>query len=401
MVATAMVATACGSSAANSGSSPTGDTVTVGEATALSGAVADFGQTGLNGIKLAVDDINAQGGLLGKKVKVKSADTAAKPDRGATSVRSMILDDKAAALFGPVSSAVGAAEEAVAAARHVPIFFYVSNDVGLMNQHYTKYGFQLVPNTVMEPQAIARAMADKVGGKTVKLATITPDYSFGRDTVSAFLDALRKDGVKFTVTTQQTPPLGSSDLSSYISALIASNPDYVFVGQYSGDLVTFTKQAAGFGLFSKTKVLANYDYGTLKALGSQAPVGAMAWDRAPFWAMPAVAKFTTRYHDKYGDYPSEWAIMGYTAVQTWAQGVKRANSFGADKVSAALSGGATVSTIRGHLTLRGCDHQAQIPEYVGTVAASGNPQYGGAQLWGPSVFTAKSDQILPPCKNGG
>ncbi|MGH6681827.1 MAG: ABC transporter substrate-binding protein, partial [Bradyrhizobium sp.] len=338
------------------------DTVTIGQSTTLSGPIAELGVTGVNGIQMAVDAINASGGLLGKHVKLVTADDHLSPATGTSNIRNMSLSDKAVAIFGPVASSVGVAEATVAGQYKTPYFTFTSNDIKMTTTNFTKYTFQLVPNTVMEPRAIAKFLAAKVGKKPITISTITPNYSFGRDTVDAFLKALKADGVKYTVKAQQTPPLGATQYTSYIATLLASPADYTFIGEYGGDLITLTKQAKGFGFFKKTNAMGFYDRAQLKALAGQVPAGIIAWDRAPFWAMkgPGMQKFIDGYHKKYNEWPSAWAILGYASVQAWADGVKKAGSFSADKVVAALSG-ATEQVIYGPVTLRACDHQADVP----------------------------------------
>lgn len=396
-----LIAAGCGSSSTGGASGPSGGgggTVTVGESTTLSGAIADLGQTGLDGVQLAAADLNAHGGVLGKKITVVSADDAATPATGAANARSMVLSQHVAALFGPVSSAVAAAEEQVAAQYRVPVFFHTSNDIGLMTTHFTKYAFQNVPNTVMEPRAVAAYLARQVGHSKVTIATFAPDYSFGHDTVAAFLKALTDLHVSYRLVQQEFPPLGATSISSYLSALESAHPQYVFNAQFGGDLVAFTKQAQGYGFFARTKVIAMYAYSPLQALGTSAPGGAIGFDRAPFWAIsgPRLAAFVAEFHAKYGQYPSEWAILGYSAVQEWAYAVTKARTFSADAVAAALPG-ATVPTIIGPVTIRACDHQAELPEYVGVVAAAPDPRFGGAMLWQPGAFTAPFSQIALSC----
>jgi branched-chain amino acid transport system substrate-binding protein len=140
-----------------------------------------------------------------------------------------------------------------------------------------------------------------------------------------------------------------------------------------------------------------YDIQVLQALGAQAPAGAIAWDRDPFWTddSSVMQNFVTSYKAAYGTYPSEFATIGYSAVQAWAWAVKQTGSLDAGQVSAKL-GGATVPTIRGNITIRACDHQAEVPEWVGTIAAAPDPKYG-VTLWGPNVLTAQSAQIIEPC----
>lgn len=346
---------------------------------------------------MAVDDINAKGGLLGKKVKVVSADDNAQPATGAANARSMITKDKAVALFGPVSSAVASAEEQVAEQYKTPIFFHTSNDVSLMTKTFTPYAFQNVPNTTMEPRAVADYLAKKVGSKQITIATFAPDYSFGHDTVDGFLQALKKLHVNYKLVKQEFPPLGASNISSYLSALVSAHPQYVFNAQYGGDLVAFTKQASQFGFFKDTTVIAMYAYAPLDALGSAAPTGAIGFDRAAFWAIknPEMSKFVTAYKAKYKKYPTEWAILAYASAQEWAYGVKKAGSFDSDKVIKEIPG-ATVPTIIGDMKIRECDHQAEVPEYVGTISKTASSQYGGLHLY-DNIFTAPFNDIALTC----
>lgn len=395
VVATAGLVAACGSSSSSGATS--GKSVNVGVASTLSGTFATLGTPGLDGIKLEINQLNQSGGLLGKKLHLVTADDQIDPATGATVTRNLILNDKVAVLFGSVSSAVALAQEQLAAQYKVPLFLHIANDIGLTTTHYTPDAYEISPNTDMEPAAAALAFAKLAAGKgTIRIATITPNYSFGLDTVKAFLADLKKDGVSYTVTDQQTPELGATSYTTNLTAILSSNPQYVFVGEYGGDLVTLTKQAAGLGLFSKAHVGAMYDYDVLSALGGQAPAGAIAWDRAAFWAEPTseMQSFVSTYKSAYGTYPDEWAINGYVAATVWAYGVRKADSFDPSKLANALAG-ATVPTIRGDVTIRACDHQAEVPENTGVVASKPDPQYG-AHLWS-TVSTPTISQILNPC----
>jgi branched-chain amino acid transport system substrate-binding protein len=387
-------------SASSSGSS--GGTVSVGESTTLSGSIAELGQSGLQGMQLAVADLNAKGGLLGKKIKVVSDDDAVTPSTGAANAKNMILDDHVVALFGPVSSAVAAAEEQLAGQYKVPIFFHTSNDISLMGSGFNPYAFQVVPNTEMEPRAAALYLDDQLKAGKIKtpitLGTFAPNYSFGQDSVSGFIQALKYYKVPFKIVSQQWPSLEATDISPNLSALLAAKPSIVYNAQFGGDLVTFVKQAAPFGFFKKTSMISMLNTAELSTLGTSAPAGSTAYDRAPWFAMnePGVTSFASEYHAKYGQWPDTWAVLAYTSVQVWAYGVQHAHSFDADKVSAAIAG-ATIPTIRGSVTIRTCDHQAEVPEYVGKVASSPSAQTG-FPLWAPgSTFTAPWSQVSLSC----
>ncbi|HTJ66396.1 MAG TPA: ABC transporter substrate-binding protein [Actinospica sp.] len=394
----AACANAAASAGGGSGGSGGGGTVTIGESTTLSGSIASLGQTGLQGVQLAAADINAKGGLLGKQVKVVSADDAATPATGVSNVRTMLDADHAVAIFGPVASSVASAEEQVTNAQQIPIFMHTSNDIGLTTTTFSKYVFQNVPNTVMEPRAAADYLASQLKGKSVSIATFAPNYSFGQDTVAGFIQALKAENVHYTLVKQEFPPLGATDISSYLAAIESAQPDYVFNAQFGGDLVAFTKQAATYGLFAKTKVIAMYDYSVLQSLGAAAPTGAIGFDRAPYWTNTSstMTAFVNEFRAKYGDAPSEWAILGYAAVQQWAWGVQHANSFSGDAVSAALAG-ASPTTILGSQQIRACDHQTELPEYVGTVSGQAGSSSDSTHLWDASAFQAPFDQIDYSC----
>ena len=356
------------------------EVVNVGLSTALTGRVASLGQSNKNGVELAIKKINADGGLLGKQIKLLTADDEAKPALGATNVRSFILTDKIKAIFGPVSSAVGTAEGMIAAQYHVPIFFSLSNDVDQTGKYFSKYAFQVVPDTYTEARSVAEYVAKRSESSHWKTYyTMSFDYSFGRSTVAEFLQGVKQSNVAIDLVGQQWSAEGTSDFSQNIAAILAKKPDFLFLPLYGSDLITFTKQAEGAGLFKNMAVYGGYEEDTLQALGRDAPSGAISTSRAvPFYYGDSkeLKDFTQAYYTEFHSWPTSWAITGYSAVETWAEGVRKAGSFDADKVVAALSGATIEGGLRGSFTLRECDHQADVPEYIGIISKDFNTKYG-------------------------
>lgn len=373
--------------------------VTIGYSGALSGSVAQLGVTAKHGIVLAIDKINDNGGLLGKKVKLVVADGGLSPSTGATNVRNFVFKHDVKAIMGPTASSVAAAEVVAAARYQVPIFLNQSNDISLTGKNFSKYVFQVVPSTYMEPYAIAAYITSKSESHDWKTyATISPNYSFGHSTVENFLQAMEQFGADIKVVSQQWPALGATNFTQYITATLAENPDFVFIGQYGGDLITLTKQASGYGFFDKTQAYAAYWLGTLQALGAKAPAGVISVARSlPFYLHPTkqMKEFTKKYHKKFDSWPTTWAVMAYSAVETWAEGVKKAGTFDAQKVSKALSG-ATVDTIRGSFKIRACDHLAMVPEYVGLLSEDVSSKYGFRTL--VDIYKAPAEKIMMSCE---
>src|SRR6202022_3984220 len=125
-----LIASACGGTTATGGTTFKG-TKKVGLSTSLTGSVASYGQAGLNGIQMAVDDVNSKGGVNGYKIELDPADDAAKAALGTENARRLILEDKAVALFGAASSAVCLAESPIAKQYTVPFITFTCNDFNL------------------------------------------------------------------------------------------------------------------------------------------------------------------------------------------------------------------------------------------------------------------------------
>lgn len=369
------------------------ETIKIAAPAVLSGSTAEIGQTALQGLQMAVDEINAAGGLLGNTIEIDKADDAGNPATANTVTRNMILNDGVKAIFGASNSGTGAAEERLAGQYKLPMMFYGGNDISLTTTNFNKYAFQLAPSTYMEPRAIAAYVASQ---HTQRIFTITPDYNFGRSYVTNFIDGLKAQGINPDVVGQQYPALGTTDFASYISAAMAAKPDFLFVGMFSGDLITFIRQGKGYGLFEKFRVGGPTATDILEAMKGDAPAGMVMWGRAPFFAMQGagIEAFVKKYYDKYGRWPSEWPVLAYASVQVWADGVKKANSIDGTKVAEALSG-ATVDTIRGPLTLRACDHQANAPVFIGTVSPKVDPKYGFQVL--EKIDVVPPERTMMPC----
>jgi branched-chain amino acid transport system substrate-binding protein len=391
-----LIASACGGTTATGGTTFKG-TKKVGLSTSLTGSVASYGQAGLNGITMAIDEVNAKGGVNGYKIELDQADDAAKAALGTENARRLIVEDKVVSLFGAVSSAVCLAESPIAKQYTVPFITFTCNDFNLTTTKFQPYIASVVPNTYMEGRAIANYLGAQSKYKTYYI--IAPDYSFGHTEADAFKARLKEINPSAKIVGEDYPKLGATDYTSYINKILGVTPlpDIVYSNIYSGDLVTFVKQATPFDFFNKVSFSTLTSTDDLQTLGNDFPKNLLGYARAPFYAIdtPENKDFIQRFKARFLKDPSEWAIMGYDAFNLWANAANKAGDFGADKVMAKIVG-QPFKGLRGTFTIRAIDHQANVPEWVGVTAANAAypfPTFATATLIPGDSLLMPEDQV--------
>jgi len=327
------------------------------------GVGAIFAASQFKGMDMAMADLNAEGGILGRCVEYIWQDSELDAARGATIAEQFVLEDEVDFLVGPTSSGVALAVTEIARENEVPVAFHTSNTVQLTTTAWHPYMVQLVPHTTIEARAVAQFAADQ--GFEL-FGSIGPDYSFGRDHYAAFEPRLLERAESAQIITQQWPALSERDMNPFLTALEAQAPDAIYSSLWGDQLVSFISAADEFGLFEEIEFFGLLDTDVLKAMGEDLPEGLFGYARAPFYAIDteAMASFNERYFAEYDEYPSDWAIMLYDGVLALAAAAETAGSVEGPAVADAL-GGLTFDALRGELTIRECDHMANVGEYVG------------------------------------
>ncbi|MGH2755873.1 MAG: ABC transporter substrate-binding protein [Actinomycetota bacterium] len=329
------------------------------------GATSLFGVANINGARMAVEELNEAGGVLDREVELLVRDSKSTPELGAQLTRDVILKEDASVIFGPVSSAVAVAMTPIAEQNETPIFFHTSNTQSLTTEYFHPYAFMIGPNTTMEGRGNAIELADS---PYRRWAVIAPDYEFGHLQSDAFIAKLQELNPGVEIVKKLYPALGETDFTSFITSILAAKPDAVYGALFAGDLIAFTKQAEPLGFFDEVFFTSLYETDALQALGADAPEGVRGYSRAPFFAIESerIDDFVQNYRDRYGIYPSDWAIMVYDAVMLWAEGVEEAGDLDPDNLVEALEG-YEFESLRGTVTIRPQDHQASVPVYSGIV----------------------------------
>ncbi|MGH7040681.1 MAG: ABC transporter substrate-binding protein [Acetobacteraceae bacterium] len=332
----------------------------------LSGPTALYGVPILKGAQLAVADINAKGGVLGRKLELLPRDSKASADEAVRVSRELVIKDGVNFLAGTLTSSEAPAVSTVAKENKIVFISPSAKTVSLTGPaNIHPYIFRTSSNTGTEGQTGAILMAKYKDIKT--LATIAPDYAYGRDAISAFVAKLKELRPDIKIVDEEWPSLGQANFSPFISAMMSKHPDAVYCDEFAGDFVTFVKQATPLGFFKAihNRFADGGETGSVdiaRVLGDLYPVGTWASTYDPvIWDGPgepaAHRKFDQEVQkalkDKYG---SSWAIQGYISIQALAAGVRKAHSVDDTKVAAAMLG-MTIQTPTGPRTFSTDTHQ--------------------------------------------
>jgi branched-chain amino acid transport system substrate-binding protein len=344
--------------------------IKVGFPMILSGPGALFGEPASKGAQMFVDEINAKGGVLGRKLELLPRDTKGNADEAVRVSRELILKENVDFLVGTLTSAEGPAVSVVAKENKIVFIAPIpKTDQLTAPDKLHPYVFRVAANTTMEGRSAAEIVAK---WPVTKVATISPDYAYGQDVTKSFVEHMKKIKPSVQIVDQQWPKLGEPDYTPFINAQMAKKPDAVFSSLWGGHFVNFAKQAKPLGYFDAVKYnfIGVGEAGSpesTKAMGKDYPVG--IWGNsydAFYWGESAAHREYTEKLSKYlkDEYPSSWAIQGYTGMQFLAEAIKKAGSTDSDKVSKALLG-LTIDTPIGKQTIREKDHQANRGQLYG------------------------------------
>jgi branched-chain amino acid transport system substrate-binding protein len=348
------------------------NTIKVGVPMPLSGPAALYGEPAVKGMRMFVDEINAAGGVLGKKIELVVRDSKASADEAVRVSREMILKEEVQFLVGTLTSAEGPAVSTIAKENKIILIAPIPKTDQLTSEkNLHSYVFRTAANTTMEGRSAAEIIATWQDVK--KVATIAHDYAYGQDVAKSFVEHLKKLRPDVEIVDQQWPKLGEADYTPFINAQMAKKPEAVFSAMWGGHFVTWAKQAKPVGFFDlvQNRVVNGGEAGSVeatRALGPDYPFG--IWGNSYDLA---VYEGQSDAHKKYierikaftkEDPPSTWPVTTYVAMQFLVEAIKKANSVDSDKVSKALLD-LTVDAPFGKQTLRASDHQADRGQFYG------------------------------------
>ena len=356
-----------------------GKPIRIGEINSYSGLATVYTFPYKEGLLMAAKEINDAGGVLGRPIEFVFRDDKLKPDEAVKAARELVGQEKVDFLAGCISSGVGLAISAYA--KDAKTLYFATH---CQTSRLTwDDGHRYVAHTTNNVNQYVRALAKKASTfPYAKWAHISPDYEYGHNVWDEFIAYLKQLKPDVQVTQQNWPKLGETDHSAYITSLLQSGSDAFLSSVWGAQEIAFVKQARPFGLFDKVRYFSasvgNPD--ELDPLGKEAPIGAItpgfAWyDEGMQQRHPKLSEWVKKYEAQAKKEPTLGASWGYASAYIIAEAIKRAKSTDTDKVIGALDEGYEMQFPWGKVVMRGCDHQAIPPQWVGKVKmnAQGKP----------------------------
>ena len=330
-------------------------------------AVPGFTLPYRNGWTLATEQINAAGGVLGRKLEVISRDDAGLPQNAVRLAGELVGDAKVDLLAGSFLSNVGLAISDYAK-QNKKLFVGGEplSDALVWSQGH-RYCYRLRASTYMQA---AMLVDDAAAMKAKRWVTVAPNYEYGQSLVKWFkiLLAARQPGVEFVA--EQWPTLGKIDAGATVAALEQGKPDAIFNGTFGADLTNFVRQGNTRGLFEGRKVVSvltgEPEY--LLPLGDEAPTGWLVTGYPEDSVTdPANVGFIKAYTARFKEAPKLGAVVGFSMIAGIAAGIAKSRSVDSEKMADGF-GGASFATPFGKVDWRALDHQSTFGAFVGRTA---------------------------------
>jgi branched-chain amino acid transport system substrate-binding protein len=370
------------------------DVIKIGEVNSYKAQPAFLGPY-KQGMELALEQINAAGGVNGKKLQLVIRDDNANPGDAVRAAEELVSRERVDVLAGTFLSNVGLAVTDFAKQRKV--FFLAGEPLTdkIVWEDGNRYTFRLRPSTYMQ---VAMLVPEAVKLHKKRWAVVYPNYEYGQSAVATFKKLLKAAQPDVEFVAEQATPLGKVDSGSVVQALADAKPDAIFNVLFGADLSKFVREGNTRGLFKDREVvsLLTGEPEYLDPLKNESPNGWIVTGY-PWYGIktPEHAAFLKAYQAKFNDYPRLGSVVGYSEIMSIAAGLKKAKSADTDKLVEAFKD-LQVNTPFGPITYRAADHQSTMGSYVGRTKNEGGKgvmvdyrYLDGAQFLPPPAEAAK------------
>jgi branched-chain amino acid transport system substrate-binding protein len=372
--------------------------IRIGMVDPFTGVYAAVAQNELIGAKLAVEQINAKGGVLGRPIELLVEDSANDVGTGVQKTRKLIERDQVSFIIGDVNSGIAQAMAQVTAEKKV-LHVVSGGHTDSITGKDCKWNVYRVCNTTrMEANSVTDLLFNKYGKKW---HFITPDYAFGHTLYDACAANLKKLGG--TITGNELTPLGTSDFSAYLIKARAANPDVLLLLPQGSDMVNCLKQIVQFGINKQIHVAGTQqELESLESLPPEARIG--IWMFEWYWQQPNtphLSEFVADVRKRTdGKVPTARTWFGYTSVYTYALVANREKTLDALKLAEALGDFELPPEVKlqpNKVYYRKGDHQLMTSAFVGEAQSKGDDP---EDLFKVNEIVA-GDKTAPPVADTG
>ena len=322
------------------------------------------------GWQMAVDEVNAAGGLLGRQVEVLARDDGGRPEEALRHALELSSHEKVDVLAGGFLSNVGLALADYAAKNKR---LYVASEPltdAIVWEKGNRYTFRLRPSTYMQSAMLVEEAA-KLPAK--RWATLAPNYEYGQSAVASFKALLKAKRPDVEFVAEQWPALGKLEAGSTLQALMQAKPDAIFNVTFGSDLAKLVREGNQRNIFPKTPVVSmlSGEPEYLDVLKDETPRGWIVtgypWDQID---SREHASFAANYYKKFNEHPKVGSVVGYATMQAIFAAIKKAKSTDNEKLVTALRG-LKFSTPFGPAEFRALDQQSTLGAFVGKLDQRG------------------------------
>lgn len=368
-------------------------TIKIGVIDTYSGPASVYGNDVRDGLKLALDEINARGGVLGQQIQLVTRDDKFKVDVALSAAKELIMNENVTLLTGTINSGVALAVSALAKKEKIPFIATCSKSAAITGAKGHRYVFSTNENTAMIGRASAIALAKR---PYMNYWIAGDDYEFGHALADEIWGRLQKIKPEVKLMGQSWWKVGEPDFTPYITSILAAKPDAAILAAGAASAVPFMKASKNTGFSQQVPYLMNWatELSTLKPLGMNAPEGVLGPSPYFFYFpdIPENKAFVANYKKAFGRLPSASSCAGYITGLFIAKAFEKAGAVDREKFIDALAG-MTIDAPVGKVTIREFDHQIMMPMFVGVTKKM--PGYDDF-LVATDIETIPADQAIVP-----
>ncbi len=365
--------------------------IKVGMVDCYSGPASTYTNDVRDAFKVAAEKINAQGGILGRKLEIVTRDSKFKVDIGLSAAKELIMRENVDILMGTINSSLALAVSDLAKKEKLPFFCTFSKSAKITGEKGHRYVFGITENTMMAGKAAAVGLAKK---PYVKYWIAGDDYEYGHAIGKGVWSNLQKVKPEVQLLGQSWWKVGEPDFTPYITAILAAKPEALIVCTGGRDNVPFLKAAMNTGLHEKIPFYLHTatELATIRPLGLNAPEGVLGTSNFHFYypETPENKAFTEEFRKTFDRYPTVGALYGYLTAKFIEKSYKKAGTISTEKFIDALEGMVVDSPV-GKVTMRDFDHQAMLPMFMGYTKKV--PEY--EFLISADIVTIPGKELMP------